>query len=60
MLEVERNKVYKTEICKDCGKFFKITNGEKEFYDSKGWVLPIRCKDCRRKRKMQAKGDDAK
>lgn len=55
MLEVERNEVYKKEICKDCGKIFGITNGENEWYKNRGWDLPIRCKDCRKKRKGQNK-----
>lgn len=36
--------------CLDCGtKFF--TEGEKEFYESKGFHMPKRCKECRIKRK---------
>ena len=51
MLDVERKETYKREICKDCGKEFTITKGEKEFYDKMEWVLPVRCHDCRKKRK---------
>lgn len=37
--------------CKDCGEEFTITVGEKEFYESKGLFLPVRCSFCRRYRK---------
>lgn len=39
--------------CKDCGKEFEITEGEKNFYLSKNLSLPKRCKDCRQKRKEE-------
>lgn len=39
------------EKCKDCGKDFEITDGEREFYESKGLSLPKRCKECREKNK---------
>ena len=32
--------VYKTVRCAQCGKTFEITNGEKEFFDKKGFQLP--------------------
>lgn len=41
------NMVYKTICCSECGRTFEITNREKEFYDSKGFQLPKKCKDCR-------------
>lgn len=37
--------------CKDCGKLFTICKDEVEFYESKGWELPKRCKTCRDERK---------
>lgn len=37
--------------CRDCGKEFTLTDGEIEFYRSKGFELPTRCKSCRDKRK---------
>ncbi len=40
-----------TKKCKDCGKEFTLTDGEIEFYRSKGFELPTRCKSCRDKRK---------
>lgn len=39
-------------ICKDCGNEFVFTAGEQEFYAEKGFDNePVRCKDCRAKRK---------
>lgn len=46
----KRNEVYTTVRCTQCGKVFEITNGEKEFYDQKGFQLPKKCKECRKKR----------
>lgn len=40
-------------ICKDCGKEFIFTAGEQEFYKEKGFSNPVRCKDCREKRKAE-------
>jgi hypothetical protein len=37
--------------CKDCGKTFVFTEGEQEFYAQKGFSNPVRCSDCRQKRK---------
>lgn len=42
-----------TKKCKDCGKEFTLTDGEIEFYRSKGFDLPNRCKSCRDRRKGQ-------
>ncbi len=42
----------KTLTCKDCGNEFVFTAGEQEFYAEKGFENePLRCKDCRAKRK---------
>jgi CxxC-x17-CxxC domain-containing protein len=39
-------------VCKDCGNEFVFTQGEQEFYASKGFVNePQRCRDCRDARK---------
>jgi DNA-directed RNA polymerase subunit RPC12/RpoP len=37
--------------CKDCGKTFIFTEGEQAFYAEKGFSNPVRCSDCRQKRK---------
>lgn len=43
--------IEKTIICKDCGKSFTLSIGEQKFYEEKGLTHPIRCKECRAKRK---------
>lgn len=53
MLDVERREVYTRRLCKDCKREFYITNGEKEFYDKNGLKLPVRCKECRDRLKVQ-------
>ena len=40
-----------TKKCHDCGREFTLTDGEIDFYRSKGFELPSRCKACRDKRK---------
>lgn len=40
-------------MCKDCGASFVYTAGDQEFYASKGFNEPKRCKDCRLKKKQQ-------
>ncbi len=37
----------KTLVCDDCKKEFVFTAGEQEFYQSKGFSEPKRCKECR-------------
>lgn len=39
--------------CIDCGAEFEITDGEKSFFESKGFTLPKRCKSCRAKKKAE-------
>lgn len=39
--------------CKDCGQSFTFTAGEQEFFQSRGFSEPIRCKSCREIRKSQ-------
>lgn len=43
----------KQEKCKDCGQEFTITAGEQSFFHSKGYVLPKRCKVCRKKNQLR-------
>lgn len=45
----KKNTIYQRIKCKDCGKTFEITYGEKDFYDSKSMSLPVRCEECRKK-----------
>ena len=39
--------------CKDCGEEFTFSAEEQEFYKSKGFQQPIRCKSCRRIKKIK-------
>ena len=39
------------KTCKDCGTEFIITADNKKWYEEKGFKLPERCEDCRKKRK---------
>ena len=39
--------------CKDCGQSFTFTAGEQEFFQTRGFSEPIRCKTCRDIRKSQ-------
>jgi DNA-directed RNA polymerase subunit RPC12/RpoP len=42
----------KTIFCKDCGNEFVFSTGEQEFFREKGFETdPVRCPDCRKKRK---------
>ena len=43
----------KTLLCGDCGQDFQWTEGDQEFYESKGFSPPKRCKPCREKRKQR-------
>ena len=44
-----RSAVFEQRRCKDCGKTFEITRGEKDFFKSKNINLPTRCEVCRKK-----------
>jgi hypothetical protein len=41
-------------IERDCGATFTITAGEQEFFTSKGYAYPKRCKTCRQRRKAES------
>lgn len=43
----------KTIVCKDCGKEFVFSAGEQKFYAEKELNEPVRCKECRQKRKQE-------
>lgn len=38
--------------CKDCGNEFVFTERDQEFYKEKGFSDPVRCPECRKKRKQ--------
>ena len=42
-----------TKNCLDCKSPFVITEGEQAWYAEKGWTPPLRCKECRDKRKAE-------
>ena len=42
-------------ICSDCGKEFVFTENDQRFYEDHNYVPPKRCKDCRKKRKLNRK-----
>lgn len=39
--------------CKSCGKVFTFSIGEQEFYKSKNFPAPKRCKKCSKKRRLK-------
>lgn len=43
--------------CRDCGKEFVWTAGEQDFFSKKGFGAPLRCPECRQKRKGQKQGE---
>lgn len=45
-----------TCIERACGQEFTVTEGEQQFYASKDYTLPKRCKACRQARKAQKDG----
>ncbi len=50
----------KTIKCKDCSEDFVFTVGEQEFYEEKGFTNePVRCADCRRKKKQNSYKKDS-
>ncbi len=47
-----------TLTCRDCGQPFTFTEGEQEFYNSKGYSQPTRCASCRATKKAQRQSSD--
>ena len=46
--------------CVDCGASFPFTAGEQRFYAERGLPRPIRCADCRAKRRAERNADAIK
>ena len=46
----------KTLVCRDCGREFTFTEGEQEFFSSRGYSEPQRCPDCRAAKKAARGG----
>jgi hypothetical protein len=38
--------------CKDCKEDFVFTEWEQGFFERKGWVEPVRCVSCRRRKRV--------
>lgn len=51
----DRLTVVETKKCVECGNDFDIRKGEKDFYLSKGMLLPKRCSKCRLARRASIK-----
>ena len=46
--------------CRDCGRDFIFSAGEQEFFATKGFQnKPVRCRDCRDKRRRERDGGEA-
>lgn len=45
------NRVFMTKQCIICSKKFDITYNDNKFYKKKGWNLPSRCEECRKKKR---------
>jgi hypothetical protein len=43
----------KSLTCKDCKVEFVFEAGEQRFYEQRGYSIPIRCPDCRKKKKAE-------
>ncbi len=39
--------------CQDCGREFTFSAKDQEFFAEKGYSQPLRCKECREKRRAQ-------
>jgi CxxC-x17-CxxC domain-containing protein len=46
----------KTLVCRDCGNNFTFTEGEQEFFSTRGYTEPQRCPDCRAAKKASRGG----
>ena len=51
MKEDPRKEVFEVRTCVGCKKNFYISVSEKQFYDDKGYSLPLRCFHCRKARR---------
>lgn len=47
-------------VCKECGKPFSISVEEQNWLKERGFELFKRCKDCRKKRRMQKENQNTK
>ncbi len=42
--------------CRDCGQLFEITGPERAYCQQRGFILPVRCKPCRQRRRGSPTG----
>jgi CxxC-x17-CxxC domain-containing protein len=45
-------------VCRDCGTNFTFTEGEQEFFQTRGYTEPQRCADCRAAKKAARNNGD--
>lgn len=43
--------------CADCGEAFSLSTNEQRFYAERGLPNPVRCPDCRARRRSERNGD---
>jgi CxxC-x17-CxxC domain-containing protein len=48
----------KTLTCADCGQEFLFSGDDQEFYQSRGFTEPKRCRSCRAMRRTEREGGD--
>ena len=48
----------KTLTCADCGQEFLFSGDDQEFYQSRGFSEPKRCRSCRAMRRTEREGGD--
>lgn len=51
--EAARKRVAETRKCKECGRWFELTQGELDSYERKSMQTPVRCEACRRKKRIR-------
>jgi CxxC-x17-CxxC domain-containing protein len=49
----------KTLVCSDCGREFVFTADDQEFFASRGYLEPKRCRSCRANRRLDRDGGSA-
>lgn len=53
--ELNASAISITTKCRDCGNEFTIEADEAKWYEEKGYALPHRCSECRKKRRIERK-----
>ena len=48
----QQQQVGETRVCRECGCTWVYTAREREFMEAKNFVTPLRCMDCRFKRRQ--------